>query len=430
MYYKFRGFIYFLLACSFVFAIKNSQAQGIVSLSEEAMFDDELETTKDFSVAETKPAPIEAKDAVIQDKTSEVEAISQKVQPKGPAAEKNLPPSNLEEEAKPVLSVEKTNTVEKKQEAEISAESNNVDDLFSQMSDIEKATTLLNLELRREKLQNEIEAVKSQRRKALEEEKEQKEEARLNSLKKEQDIQSKKLEEERKLRIVDIKFEQLRQEKILRDYKNKMLEENQKWIDREASLYKIIENLRAEKKTLINEHKDELLSIEKESKKSLQAYQNKMTERDKKEESLKSQIGILRNRIASMEKDYESKSSIGENPFAQGSSSSFSGEDVEGDLSEASLEPKSGDLAKMYAVTEVRGQGGELIAKLINKGGLSFYVKKGTALQTGHIISEIMPSYVAAEKGYKKDYIYFSAGGILPEETEVFQVDKDTTKEK
>jgi hypothetical protein len=41
-----------------------------------------------------------------------------------------------------------------------------------------------------------------------------------------------------------------------------------------------------------------------------------------------------------------------------------------------------------------------------------------------------MPSYVAAEKGYKKDYIYFSAGGILPEETEVFQVDKDTTKEK
>ena len=51
-------------------------------------------------------------------------------------------------------------------------------------------------------------------------------------------------------------------------------------------------------------------------------------------------------------------------------------------------------------------------------------------MQTGHTISEIMPTYVSAEKGYKKDYIYFSAGGILPEETEVFQVDQVKSKGK
>ena len=60
----------------------------------------------------------------------------------------------------------------------------------------------------------------------------------------------------------------------------------------------------------------------------------------------------------------------------------------------------------------------------MNKNGLSFYVKKGTTLQSGHVVSEITSTYVAAEKNFNKDYIYFSAGGILPEEIEVFEVDK------
>jgi hypothetical protein len=427
MYYKFRGFIYCLLACAFVFTIKNLQAQGIVSLSEEAMFDDELETTKDFSVDENKPLPTENASESLQDKTSESEIAKQNEQPKVVVAEQKETVLDSPEYNDPLLTIGDTNDTAKKEDV-LSIKKNNVDDLFEQMSDIEKTTTLLNLELRREKLQNEIEAVKSQRRKAIEEEKAQKEEARLNSLKKEQELQNKKLEEERRLRIVDIQFEELRQEKILRDYKNKMLEENQKWIDKEASLYKIIENLRGEKKVLADKHKADLLSIEKESQKSLQAYQNKMLERDNKEESLKSQISILRNRIASMEKEYERRKSIEGNPFAQGEGASTG---AEGETSEkASSEPNNEGLAKLYAVTEVRGQGGELIAKLINKSGLSFYVKKGTTLQTGHTISEIMPTYVAAEKGYKKDYIYFSAGGILPEETEVFQVDQVKSKGK
>ena len=427
MYYKFRGFIYCLLACAFVFTIKNLQAQGIVSLSEEAMFDDELETTKDFSVDENKPLPIENASESLQDKTSESEIAKQDDQPKVVVAEQKETVLDSPEYNDPLLSIGDTNDTAKKEDV-LSIKQNYVDDLFEQMSAIEKTTKLLNLELRREKLQNEIEAVKSQRRKAIEEEKAQKEEARLNSLKKEQELQNKKLEEERRLRIVDIQFEELRQEKILRDYKNKMLEENQKWIDKEASLYKIIENLRGEKKVLADKHKADLLSIEKESQKSLQAYQNKMLERDNKEESLKSQISILRNRIASMEKEYERRKSIEGNPFAQGEGASTG---AEGGTSEkASSEPNSEGLAKLYAVTEVRGQGGELIAKLINKSGLSFYVKKGTTLQTGHTISEIMPTYVAAEKGYKKDYIYFSAGGILPEETEVFQVDQVKSKGK
>ena len=71
-------------------------------------------------------------------------------------------------------------------------------------------------------------------------------------------------------------------------------------------------------------------------------------------------------------------------------------------------------LSDMYAVMEIRGQGGELIAKLLNQDGTPFYVKKGTSLQSGHVIDEITSTYVRADKNGMKDYLYFAAGGILP----------------
>ena len=43
-------------------------------------------------------------------------------------------------------------------------------------------------------------------------------------------------------------------------------------------------------------------------------------------------------------------------------------------------------------------------------------VKVGTALQSGHIIDEITPTYVRADKEGGKDYLYFSAGGVLEQE--------------
>lgn len=54
--------------------------------------------------------------------------------------------------------------------------------LFSQMSDLEKQTALLTLELRREKIKNEIAAIKAQRQKALEEEEAKKKKKSANAL--------------------------------------------------------------------------------------------------------------------------------------------------------------------------------------------------------------------------------------------------------
>ena len=80
---------------------------------------------------------------------------------------------------------------------------------------------------------------------------------------------------------------------------------------------------------------------------------------------------------------------------------------------------------------EIRGQGGELVAKVINKDGMPFMVKKGTVLQTGHTVDEITSTYVRALKDGMKDFLYFAAGGILDKEPlQNIETYEDNTKEE
>ena len=92
-------------------------------------------------------------------------------------------------------------------------------------------------------------------------------------------------------------------------------------------------------------------------------------------------------------------------------------------------EPVATDLTKMYAVTEIRGKGDELIARLINKAGTAFYVKKGTTLQSGHVVDKITTTFVMAEKNGDRQYLYFSAGGILPTEVSGLDTPKPDSTE-
>lgn len=430
--------------------VENVKAQGAVSLSEDAMFDDELETTKDFpdkkEVNNDKSEDSEIKEDIKDDiKSSGEENIdegsdkdSADVNDK-PVEENKANEVSAEvneapvEEDLPILAVTTKKEVSEelaKVEELINSNSDQtgVDDLFSKMSDIEKSTTLLNLELRRERLQNEIEAVRNQRRQAAEQERLKAEEQRQKQLEKEREEERKKREEEQKLRELDIQFEKLRQEKILKAYKNQMLEETQKWIARSAVFQKSIADLREEKKALAAGYKSKLENLKVESEGALKAYNDKVTEHKNEVQNLNSQIDVLRNRIVSLEQELEEKSQA----MIVGGTGSVSS--PTGVLGTAVGTPISsaGDintsLSHHYAILEIRGQGGELVAKLLNRSGISFYVKKGTALQSGHVVSEITSTYVAADKNFKRDYIYFSSGGILPQEIDAFEVDKTDDK--
>ena len=135
------------------------------------------------------------------------------------------------------------------------------DRVFSQMSELEKQTALLNLELRREKVKNEIEAIKNQRKEALEKEKEKEEAKRKARIEWEKAQEQKVVQEQQKLRELDIAFEKLRQEKLLNSYKNKMLEINQQWIKKNAALYEQMDKIKKEKQEVIDDAKLKFASI-------------------------------------------------------------------------------------------------------------------------------------------------------------------------
>ena len=110
-------------------------------------------------------------------------------------------------------------------------------DLFTKMSDLEKQTTLLNLELKKERVQNEIAAVKAQRLKAQQEEEARKEEEERKRIEWENEQERLMVAEQTKLKEAAAALEALRQEKIVKAYKATMLGTTQKWIKTNAAVY-------------------------------------------------------------------------------------------------------------------------------------------------------------------------------------------------
>lgn len=440
MFYKIRNLLLILAAYVLASCPAIVKAQGVVSLSEEAMFDDELETNNDFPELETskkESAPAKPETAPKEADAANTPDIAPVPAPApAPTAAPAPAPFSIPAVTQKTPAPEvKSNLFGNSQD--IAPVSN---DLFEQMSDLEKRTALMNLELKRERLQNEIDAVKNQRQQAVIQEQEKAEQQRLKSIEFEKEQERKVLLEQEKLRELDIKFETLRQEKLLNSYKNQMLEENQRWIEHNADFYKQIADLRQSKKDMAEETKNKLEAVQKEALAAKITHQAKIEGFKREIRDQQAQIGVLRNRIETLEQereearrnpfaDPETAAAITAAGFVQASATGLTSAATDvapGDAS-ATEEPVETDLSKLYAVTEIRGQGGELIAKLINKNGTSFYVKKGTVLQSGHTIGDITLTYVTAEQGSDKKYLYFAAGGVLPTETSGLDVKKEVS---
>ena len=360
MSYRKINFLLFVLFVA-VFVVNQTRAQGLVSLSEEAMFDDGLETLPEKPANEisiTQDAPSEN----IEIPAPSVVSNAPTSAPKAPIEEKAI----LIENNYPVSSDENQDSLD------IFNSTNNDDiadqDLFTQMSDLEKRTALLNLELRREKLQNEIEAVKNQRRQALQQEQDKIEQQKLKNMEFEKEQERKVLVEQQKLRELDINFENLRQEKILNAYKNQMLEENQKWIANNANFYKQIADLKDSKKAMAQDLKDKLTTLQNEAKLAKDAHNNKIRAYKKEIDDLQTQISVLRDRLDAVEKE---NMEMKQNPFASPEAMALADKATQkdsdkkesGDVFEG--EPEETDLSNMYAAGSEYTPTGNIVTKTL-----------------------------------------------------------------
>ena len=126
-----------------------------------------------------------------------------------------LPEQNKQEEIPDLINIESSENPAALGDDILNKIDNN---LFSKMSSIEKQSALLTLELRREKIRSEIEAIKAQRKKAQEEEEARAEERRRKRIEWENEQQRKLLVEQQKLQELENQRELLRQEKIVKAY--------------------------------------------------------------------------------------------------------------------------------------------------------------------------------------------------------------------
>ena len=270
------------------------------------------------------------------------------------------------------------------------------DNVFDQMSDLEKQTAILNLELKKEKVKSDIEALRAVRAKAIEEENKRKEEEKRKAKEWENAEKRKIIQEQQKLKSIELAIETARQEKLLNAYKTQMLEEMQKFITSRQETYKEISDLKAERQSLINDFKARFLQLTELADKATSEAIRVRDNYAKTISDLQTQISILNARLEANEQ---------QNPFAQ-----------EEDKNNTSDNDNDIKLSDQYAIMEIRGQGDVLFAKLINENGLPFIVRVGTVLQSGHVVDEITTTHVRADKDGNKDYLYFSAGGILDKE--------------
>ena len=159
-------------------------------------------------------------------------------------------------------------------------------DLFSQMSEIEKSTTLLTLELRREKIRNEIEAQKAIRQKSIDDQIRQKEEQKLQDLERKKKIEAQVLQEKQALLDKEKLFEVLKQRKLLNAYMNQML-----------NLYAQISALEGEKKELIELFKTRINKVLEASAKNIQVAEAARANFERIVKNLKARNEQLRKRV-------------------------------------------------------------------------------------------------------------------------------------
>lgn len=75
---------------------------------------------------------------------------------------------------------------------------------------------------------------------------------------------------------------------------------------------------------------------------------------------------------------------------------------------------KQDPASTLYAVSEIRGTAGSLIAKLVSKKDkTTFFVKKATILPTGHTVVDINKDYVLLEYGKLKEMVGFPSAGLV-----------------
>lgn len=302
-------------------------------------------------------------------------------------------------------------------------------DLFSQMSEIEKSTTLLTLELRREKIRNEIEAQKAIRQKNIDDQARLKEEQKLQDLERKKKIEAQVLQEKQELLDKEKIFEVLKQRKLLNAYMNQMLVNQQEWLKEKENLYAQISALEIEKKELIELFKERINKVLDASAKNIQVAEAARANFERIVKNLKARNEQLRKRVeadAQIIKNAKNNMYLASQSIEELKSKNASAAAVSATNEIATAQIDSAEeveeevvpekLSAQYAILGITGRAGNMSVDVIDINGQPLSLKVGSPLPSGHILSEIGSDYAKFSRDGSDDYLYVgrSIDGYVP----------------
>jgi len=271
-------------------------------------------------------------------------------------------------------------------------------DVFREMAEMERENNSLMLQLKREQLRSEIDALKTSNRQMLFDEIERREKMTQARLEWElaQDLKRQEaLERKQKAEI--------RQKQIEAALKREEDRRIQKIKDEEAAR---IQKEKEEKEEA--ERKQAELKLKYDAASLVQVRELRpvlmaATRPAKIKRTASSRVPVA---LTTMGEDMLSKKKAGEALTMEVR------EDEENENAEkaAPREPAS----SLYAVAEIRGTAGTLIAKLVSKKDrATFFAKQSTILPTGHTVINIDKDFVMVQIGKDKEMIGFPSAGLV-----------------
>ncbi len=305
------------------------------------------------------------------------------------------------------------------------------DDLFTQMSEIEKSMTLLTLELKREKIRNEIEAQKAIRQKNVDDLEKQKSEQRIKELERKKQIEAELLSAKQNLLDKEQLFEILKQRKLLNAYMNQMLIEQQEWLKEKEALYAHIASLEQSRKDLIDSFRQRIDKVLEASAKNIQVAEAAKANFERVVKNLKARNEQLRKRVEADAKIiknaknmYIQSQSIEElkdknaanRSIAESNANALAMAALEATNSAPEEETEQEKLSAKYALLGITGRSGSMTIEVIGVDGQPLTLKIGSSLPTGHIVKEIGSDYAKFSRDGYDDYLYIgrTIDGFVP----------------
>ncbi|HBO59941.1 MAG TPA: hypothetical protein DD624_08555 [Alphaproteobacteria bacterium] len=267
-------------------------------------------------------------------------------------------------------------------------------DVFREMAEMERENNSLALQLKREGLRAEIDALKANNRQMLFDEIERREkmtQARLEwelaqDLKRQEALERKQRAEIRQKQIEaalkreeDRRIQKLKDEEAERKRKEEELEKK-----KEAERAELKKKYEAASIVRLNNLKPTLIAATRPPR------------------IKRSPSSLVSRTLTAGGEDLLNKKKAGE------ALTTSTPDDKQDNLK------KQDPASTLYAVAEIRGTAGSLIAKLISKKDkTTFFAKKSTILPTGHTVIDINKDYVLLQYGTLKEIVGFPSAGLV-----------------